>query len=185
MPNIVIMAPKDENELRRMLLTSVYSNRPAALRYPRGNALGVPLEDPIVPLAIGKGELLQEGDHTLLIAIGTMVAPAMRMAEKLTGEGISCAVINARFVKPLDEELIATWARRVQRIAVIEEGCAPGGFGSAITEFFADAGILKPVLRCAIADHLVQHGDHDRLLEEEGLGPEALYARLSGFCRRA
>ena len=87
-------------------------------------------------------------------------------------------------MKPLDEELIGTWARRVQRIAVLEEGCAPGGFSSAVTEFLADAGILKPVLRCAIADHLVQHGDQNRLLEEEGLGPAALYAKLSAFCRQ-
>jgi 1-deoxy-D-xylulose-5-phosphate synthase len=184
MPNIVIMAPKDENELRRMLLTAIYCNKPAALRYPRGNALGVPLEDPITPLPIGKAELLCEGEDLLLAAIGTMVAPALQIAEKLAREGVSCAVINARFVKPLDEELLGTWARRVQRIAVIEEGCAPGGFGSAVTEFLADAGILKPVLRCAIADHLVQHGDQSRLLEEEGLGPEALYARLAAFCGR-
>jgi 1-deoxy-D-xylulose-5-phosphate synthase len=185
MPNIVIMAPKDENELRRMLMTAIYCNRPAALRYPRGNALGVPLEEPIVPVSIGKGELLREGDHALLLAIGTMVAPTLAIADKLAREGISCAVINARFVKPLDEELIGTWARRVQRIAVIEEGCAPGGFSSALTEFLADARILKPVLRCAIADHLVQHGDQNRLLEEEGLGPAALYAKLSAFCRQS
>jgi len=185
MPNIVIMAPKDENELRRLLLTSLYCNRPAALRYPRGNALGVPLEEPIVPIPIGKGELLREGDHTLLVALGTMVAPALDLAGKLAGEGISCAVINARFVKPLDEELIGTWARRVQRIAVLEEGCAPGGFTSAVVEFLADAGILRPVLRCAIADHLVQHGDQGRLLEEEGLGPVSLHAKLAAFCRQA
>jgi 1-deoxy-D-xylulose-5-phosphate synthase len=114
-----------------------------------------------------------------------MVAPAVRTAEKLAEEGVSCAVINARFVKPLDEELLGTWARRARRIAVIEEGCAPGGFTSAVTEFLADAGILKPVLRCAIPDHLVQHGDQDLLLEEEGLGPEALYHRISAFCRQA
>jgi 1-deoxy-D-xylulose-5-phosphate synthase len=134
-------------------------------------------------LPIGKGELLREGEDVLLAAIGTMVAPAMRIAEQLAEEGISCAVINARFVKPLDEDLLGTWARRVQRIAVIEEGCAPGGFSSAVTEFLADAGILKPVLRCAIADHLVQHGEQGRLLEEEGLGPVSLYNRLSTFCR--
>jgi len=185
MPNILIMAPKDENELRRMLLTAIYCNRPAALRYPRGNALGVPQEDPIVPLPIGKGELLREGDDALLVALGTMVAPAVRAAEKLAEEGISCAVVNARFAKPLDEELIGAWARRTGRIAVIEEGCAPGGFTSAVAEFLADAGILKPLLRCAIPDHLVQHGDQGLLLEEEGLGPEALSRRLSAFCRPA
>ena len=185
MPNMVVMAPKDENELRRMLLTSIYCNRPAALRYPRGNALGVPLEDPIVPLPIGKGELLREGGDALLVALGTMVAPALKAAEQLAEAGIACAVINARFVKPLDEELLTAWARRVPRIAVLEEGCAPGGFGSAVTECLADAGILKPVLRCAIADHLVQHGEPELLLEEEGLGPAALSRRLLAFFRQA
>lgn len=182
MPNMVIMAPRDENELRRMLLTAIYCNRPAALRYPRGNGLGVPLEDPITPLPIGQAELLREGEDTLLVAIGTMVHPALKVAERLAAEGISCAVINARFAKPLDEELLGTWARRVQRIAVIEEGCAPGGFTSAVSEFLADAGILKPTLRCAIADHLVHHGDQERLLAEEGLGLESLHARLIAFC---
>jgi len=184
MPNIIIMAPKDENELRRMLLTAIYCNRPAALRYPRGSGQGVILEEPLVPLPIGKGELLREGDHTLLVAIGTMVAPALRAAEQLAEEGISCAVINARFAKPLDEELLGTWAAKVQRIAVIEEGCAPGGFSAAVTEFLADAGILKPVLRCAIGDHLVQHGEQELLLEEEGLGPDALLRKLLAFCRQ-
>ncbi|HWQ08664.1 MAG TPA: 1-deoxy-D-xylulose-5-phosphate synthase [Holophaga sp.] len=185
MPNIVIMAPKDENELRRMLLTSIYCNRPAALRYPRGSALGVPLEDPIVPLPIGKGEVLREGGDALLVALGTMVAPALQIAERFAGEGLDCAVLNARFVKPLDEELITSWSRRVPRIAVIEEGCAPGGFSSAIAELLADAGIQKPLLRCAVADHLVQHGEPDLLLEEEGLGPEALQRRLEDFLRSA
>ena len=183
MPNMIIMAPKDENELRRMLMTSLYCNRPAALRYPRGNAVGVPLEDPITPLVIGKGELLREGEDMLLVAIGTMVAPSMQVADKLAGEGISCSVINARFVKPLDEELIGAWCRRVSRVVVLEEGCSPGGFSSAITEFLADAGIQKPILRCAITDHLVQHGDQDRLMNEEGLGLGALYDRISAFYR--
>ncbi len=183
MPNIVIMAPKDENELRRMLLTAIYCNRPATLRYPRGSALGVPLEDPITPLPIGKGELLREGDDILLVALGTMVNPALQTANRLSQDGISCAVINARFVKPLDEEMLATWSNRCARIAIIEEGCAPGGFSSAVTEFLADAGIQRPILRCALADHLIQHGDQNRLLEEEGLGPESLHARLRSFIR--
>ena len=181
MPNIVIMAPRDEEELRRMLMTALYCNRPAVLRYPRGEGVGVSIEQPITPLPIGKGELLQEGDDLLLVSIGTMAATTLQAARRLLDEGISCAVIDARFVKPLDEELIGTWARRVRRIAVIEEGCAPGGFTSAVTEFLVDAGILKPVLRCAIADHIVPHGDQKRLMEEEGLGPDALFARLSAF----
>jgi 1-deoxy-D-xylulose-5-phosphate synthase len=183
MPNMVIMAPKDENELRRMLLTAIYCNRPVALRYPRGNGLGVSMEEPIMPLPIGKGELLREGEDVLLVAIGTMVASALTVADRLASQGLSCAVINARFAKPLDEELLSTWARRVPRIVVIEEGCIPGGFTSAVSEFLVDAGIVKPVLRCAIADHIVHHGDQNRLLEEEGLSPETLCTRVSAFCR--
>jgi 1-deoxy-D-xylulose-5-phosphate synthase len=182
MPNMLIMAPKDENELRRMLLTALYCNQPAAVRYPRGTGLGVTLEDPITPLPIGKGELLREGGDVTLVALGTMVAAAERAAEALASEGISCAVINARFAKPLDTDLIGAWAERTPRLAVLEEGCAPGGFSSAVTEFLADARILKPVLRLAIGDHLVQHGDQAILLEEEGLGPRSLHARLAEFC---
>jgi 1-deoxy-D-xylulose-5-phosphate synthase len=182
MPNLMIMAPKDENELRRMLLTAIYSNRPAALRYPRGNGLGVPLEEPLAPLPIGKAELLREGNDLLLVAIGAMVAPALELARRLEAEdGHSCAVINARFVKPLDEELIGQWARRTQGIITIEEGCEPGGFGAAVAEALSRAGLTKPWLACAIPDRIIQHGDSRKLMEEEGLGPEALLRRARAF----
>ncbi len=184
LPNIVLMAPKDENELRRMLLTAVYCGHPAALRYPRGNGLGVTMEDPITALPVGKGALLREGDDLLLCAIGAMVEPARKIAEKLAGDGLACAVINARFVKPLDEALIHEWARRCRGIVTLEEGCAPGGFSGAVTESLADARILRPLLRCAVPDHLVHHGDPGRLLEDEGLSPEALLRRLRDFASR-
>jgi len=181
MPNLILMAPRDENELRQMLLTAVYSNRPAALRYPRGNATGVPGQEPVLALPIGKGELLREGDDLLLVAIGTMVAPALAVAERLAGEGLACSVINARFIKPLDGDLISHWAGRARRVVALEEGCAPGGFTSAIAELLADQGICRPLLRCAVADHLVQHGDQARLLDEEGLSVDALLKRIRGF----
>ena len=181
MPNIILMAPKDENELRQMLFTALYCNRPAALRYPRGNALGVPLQDPIAALPIGKGELLREGDQLLLAALGTMVGPAMALAERLELEGISCAVINARFVKPLDADLLSHWIRRTRAVVALEEGCAPGGFTSAVAELMADQGLQKPLLRCAVPDHIVHHGEQGILMEEEGLGPLALYARIKDF----
>jgi len=181
MPNLIIMAPRDENELRRMLMTALYCGRPAALRYPRGTALGVPMETPIAPLTIGKGELLREGTDLLLVAIGTMVTPALANAERLAAQGIQCAVIDARFVKPLDADLINAWARQVRGIIALEEGCAPGGFTSAVAENFADVGIHKPLLRCAVADHLVSHGEQARLLEEEGLGTESLKTRIDAF----
>nr|WP_275976132.1 1-deoxy-D-xylulose-5-phosphate synthase [Geothrix oryzisoli] len=183
LPNIILMAPKDENELRRMLMTALYCGHPAALRYPRGNGLGVALEEPITALPVGKAELLREGGDLLLCALGAMVDPALRIAESLTAEGISCAVINARFVKPLDEALIHAWAGRCKAVVTLEEGCAPAGFGGAVAESLADAGLTRPLLRCAVADHLVHHGDPKRLLEEEGLSPQALESRIRNFFR--
>src|SRR5512133_203135 len=183
LPNIILMAPKDENELRRMLMTALYCGHPAALRYPRGNGLGVALEDPITPLPVGKGELLREGGDLLLCALGAMVEPALRIAESLAEDGIACAVINARFVKPMDEALIHAWARRCKAVVTLEEGCAPAGFGGAVAESLADAGLTRPLLRCAVADHLVHHGDPKRLLEEEGLGPKSLEGRIRIFFR--
>jgi len=162
----------------------LYCNRPAVIRYPRGFAQGVPLEDPIPPLPIGKGELLREGDDLLLLAIGTMVAPALELAERMLGEGVSCSVINARFVKPLDQELIGIWANRVKGVVALEEGCMPGGFSSAVAEALADANIHKPLLRCAIADHIVHHGEQKQLLKEEALGPDQLHQRISAFFKQ-
>ena len=184
LPNIVIMAPRDENELRRMLMTAIYCGHPAAVRYPRGNGLGVTLQEPVDPLPLGKGELLREGEDLLLCALGAMVEPALKLAETLAKEGLSCAVLNARFVKPLDSVLIHAWADRCKGLVTLEEGCAPGGFSSAVAESMADAGLLRPLLRCAIADHLVQHGDPKRLLEEEGLGPDQLERRVRAFAAK-
>ncbi|MBL0312038.1 MAG: 1-deoxy-D-xylulose-5-phosphate synthase [Holophagaceae bacterium] len=183
-PNIILMAPKDENELRRMLMTAVYSDRPAALRYPRGNGLGVRMDETMTALPIGKGELLREGSDLLLFAIGAMVAPAQKIAEILEAAGISCAVVNARFIKPIDAELLATWSKRTRGVVTLEEGCAPGGFSSAVLEALADEGITSPVLRCAVPDHIVVHGDPKRLMNEEGLGQEPLLDRIKTFAAR-
>jgi 1-deoxy-D-xylulose-5-phosphate synthase len=141
----------------------------------------VPLQDPVVALPIGKGELLREGDQLVLVAIGTLVAPALAAAARLEAEGIACAVINARFIKPLDRELIGHWARQTRKVVALEEGCGPGGFTSAVAELLADEGICRPLLRCAIPDHLVQHGDQARLMDEQGLSVEALVRRIRAF----
>jgi 1-deoxy-D-xylulose-5-phosphate synthase len=181
LPHMILMAPKDENELRKMLMTALYCGHPAALRYPRGNGQGVPLEDPITALPIGKGELLREGQDLLLFALGAMVAPAQKLAEKLAAEGLSCAVVNARFVKPLDQALLHEWARSCKGVVTLEEGCAPGGFSGAVAESLADAGIRAPLLRMAVPDHIVHHGDPRRLLEEEELGPAEMERRVRAF----
>jgi 1-deoxy-D-xylulose-5-phosphate synthase len=167
-----------------MLMTAVYCGHPAAIRYPRGNGLGVKLEEPVTALPIGKGELLREGDDLLLCALGSMVDPAQKLAEQLALEGVSCAVINARFVKPLDAPLIQEWASHCKGVVTLEEGCAPGGFSGAVAESLADARVLRPLLRCAVADHLVHHGDPRRLLEEEGLSPAQLERRVRNFASR-
>jgi len=185
MPNLMLMAPKDENELRQMLQTALYGNRPAAIRYPRGSASGVPLQEPVVALPIGQGELLREGSDLLLVAIGTMVAAAQAIAGRLAAEGLSCAVINARFIKPLDRDLISRWARSTRKVVALEEGCAPGGFTSAVAELLADERIARPLLRCAVPDHIVHHGDQTRLMDEEGLSVEALLNRIRSFAREA
>ena len=185
MPNLMLMAPKDENELRQMLQTALYGNRPAAIRYPRGCASGVPLQEPVVALPIGQGELLREGSDLLLVAIGTMVAAAQAIAGRLAAEGLSCAVINARFIKPLDRDLISRWARSTRKVVALEEGCAPGGFTSAVAELLADERIARPLLRCAVPDHIVHHGDQTRLMDEEGLSVEALLNRIRSFAGEA
>jgi 1-deoxy-D-xylulose-5-phosphate synthase len=182
MPNMILMAPKDENELRRMLLTAIYSNGPATLRYPRGNGSGAVLEDPITPLPIGKAELLREGNDLLLVALGSMVAPAQALAARLQQtENLACAVINARFVKPLDEAMIVHWARQTRGVVTLEEGCEPGGFGAAVSEALARKGLTRPWLSCAIPDQIVQHGDSRKLLDELGLSPDALFRRITAF----
>ena len=184
LPNIVCMAPKDENELRRMLMTALYCGHPAALRYPRGNGFGVPLDETITALPVGKGELLREGSDLAIVAYGPLVQTALQAAETLAQEGLSCAVLNARFLKPLDTELITSWARTCKGVVALEEGVEKGGFTGAVAEALADAGLAKPLLRCAVGDHIVHHGDQKRLLDEEGLSPEKILSRIRAFTAR-
>ncbi len=160
-PNIVIMAPKDEAELQRMVVTGVnHTSGPIAMRYPRGNGYGVPLmEEGWEPLEIGKGEILRTGDDVLIVAYGTMVYPGMQAAEILSEHGIEATVINARFVKPLDTELILPLAKKIGRVVTLEEGCVMGGFGSAIAEALMDAEIQVPDKRLVVPDVLEDHAE--------------------------
>nr|ART38622.1 G125 [uncultured bacterium] len=169
LPNITLMAPKDENELRHMLRTAIEHPGPVALRYPRGNGLGVPLDADIRALPIGRGELLRDGTDLAIVALGSRVAPALEAAQRLAEAGISAAVFNARFVKPLDVSAIADLARRCGALLTVEEHALAGGFGSAVLEALAGDGISVPARLLAVPDVLVEHGDPAAQLAEFGL----------------
>lgn len=179
-PNIVLMAPKDEAELQRMLVTGVnYTQGAIAMRYPRGNGIGVPLmEEGWEPVEIGKGEILRHGDDVLLVAYGSMVYPALQAAEILREHGIEATVVNARFVKPLDTELILPLAKKIGRVVTLEEGCITGGFGSAVAEALLDNGIAVPLMRIGVPDILVDHAEPAQSMAELGLTPAQIADRV-------
>ncbi|PPS40641.1 1-deoxy-D-xylulose-5-phosphate synthase [Chroococcidiopsis sp. TS-821] len=184
LPNMVLMAPKDEAELQRMVVTGVnYTNGPIAMRYPRGNGYGVPLmEEGWEPVEIGKGETLRHGDDILLLGFGSMVYPAMQVAEILSEHGIQATVVNARFAKPLDTELILPLAQRIGRVVTLEEGCLMGGFGSAVAEALLDANVVVPVKRFGVPDVLVDHASPDQSKAELGLtSPQIAQEVLKAF----
>jgi len=179
-PNMVMMAPKDEAELQRMIVTGIdHLDSPIAMRYPRGNGYGVPLmEEGWEPLPIGKGEILRQGDDVLLVAYGSMVYPSMQVAEILSEHSIEATVINARFAKPLDTELILPLAQQIGRVVTLEEGCLPGGFGSAIAEALLDAEIAVPLTRIGVPDKLVDHASPDQSKAALGLTPPQMAERI-------
>ena len=178
-PNFTVMAPKDEAELQRMLVTAIHHNGPCALRIPRGEGEGVPLaEEGWEQLDIGRGEVLSDGDDLLIVAYGSMVAPAMATAGLLQESGVRAAVINARFLRPLDSALIAPMARRIGRVVTMEEGALAGGFGAAVVEALSDLDVLVPVLRIGIPDVLVDHASPDQSKQALGLTPPQMAQRI-------
>ncbi|MGG6296996.1 1-deoxy-D-xylulose-5-phosphate synthase [Leptolyngbya sp. AN02str] len=179
-PNMVLMAPKDEAEFQRMIVTGVnHTDGPIALRYPRGSGIGAPLmEEGWEPLPIGKGEILRQGDHLLMVAYGTMVHTAMQTAEILSEHGVEATVVNARFAKPLDTELIVPLAKQIGRVVTLEEGCLPGGFGSAVAEALLDAEVAVPVTRIGVPDVLVDHATPEQSMVELGLTSSQIAERL-------
>ena len=179
-PNMVVMAPKDEGELQRMVVTGIeYRDGAIAMRYPRGNGYGVPLmEEGWEAIPIGKGEILRHGDDVLILGYGSMVNSAMQTAEILSEHGIAATVVNARFVKPLDTELILPLAQRIGQVVTMEEGCLMGGFGSAVLEAFMDNNVLVPVLRLGVPDKLVDHAKPDESKVDLGLTPSQMAERI-------
>jgi 1-deoxy-D-xylulose-5-phosphate synthase len=164
MPHMTIMAPKDENELARMLVTAIHHNGPVALRYPRGTGAGVKIDENPLPLEIGKGEVICEGDDILIIAVGKSVCEAVKADQLLKEKNIHSTIINARFVKPLDADLIGSYAAKIHKIITVEEHVLDGGFGSAVIEMLIDRGITGFSLkRIGIRDCFVEHGPSDVL----------------------
>ena len=181
-PNIVLMAPKDENELQHMLYTATQHHGPAGLRYPRGASYGVEMDKEFKALPIGKGEILREGEDLALVAIGSEVYPAMEAAELLAQKGIKVAVINARFIKPLDEELLLEAARKYRRIVTVEEAALAGGFGSAVMELYEMKGLNEvEVHRVGVRDHFVTHGPQSLMREKEGLDPASIASQVENW----
>ncbi len=171
-PNFVLMAPKDEAELQRMLITSINHKGPTALRIPRGSGLGVAtMDEGWEALEIGKGEILEEGNDILIISYGSMVASSIETSKLLEEKNIKSCVINARFVRPLDKELILPLAKKIRKVVTMEEGTLLGGFGSAIVELLNDNNINVPVLRIGIPDVLVDHASPDQSKSTLGLTP--------------
>src|SRR5712691_7425151 len=179
-PNIILMAPKDEGEMRDMLFTMIEHVGPAAMRYPRGNGVGVAIDREPQLLEIGKGEILRDGGEVAIVAYGSMVHPSLQAAEHLAKERIETTVVNARFVKPLDSQLLLALAQTKRLIVTVEEAYLAGGFGSAVLELMEENGLQDKVrlVRMGIPDRLVTHGDPKLLLAKYGLDADGIYIRV-------
>jgi len=174
-PNIVVMAPRDENELQHMLKTAVECGRPASVRYPRGRGLGVPLDETPGTLEIGKAEILLEGADMAIFAIGYTVQPALDAARRLREDGIDATVVNCRFVKPLDGELLARVALATGKVLTVEENVLAGGFGSAVLEMFEAKGLSGiDVKRLGIPDEFVEHATQAEMRRKYGIDAEGI-----------
>ena len=182
-PQMTIMAPKDENELRHMLATALDFNGPIALRYPRGSGLGVDITEPLHTLPIGKAEKLSEGSDVCLWAVGSMVDEAVKAAAALKEKGISAGVVNMRFVKPLDSGLLVKTAMQCKNIVTLEEGTIEGGAGSAVLEVLNENGLLENVrvLNLGIPDKYIPHGDKKLLMRDIGLDHDSIVTRIADF----
>ncbi len=158
-PNLIVMAPKDENEIQHMIRTAIECGKPVAIRYPRGKGIGVKMDDSVQSIEIGRGEVLKEGRDVVIVAIGSTVYPSLHGAEQLEKAGIHATVINSRFLKPLDEELLCYWAKKTGRVLTVEENILQGGFGSAVLELFQGRGLFSiQVKRLGIPDLFVENG---------------------------
>jgi 1-deoxy-D-xylulose-5-phosphate synthase len=175
-PNLIVMVPKDENEFQHMIKTATECPMPVAFRYPRGRGAGVKREVSLQSIDIGKGEVLREGKDILIIAIGSTVYPSLQAAERLADVGIQAAVINSRFLKPLDGNLLCDWAKRTGKVLTVEENVLQGGFGSAVLELFQERCLFSiQVKRLGIPDIFVEHGPQTLLREKYGIDEKGIF----------
>jgi 1-deoxy-D-xylulose-5-phosphate synthase len=185
-PNLVVMAPADENEMRHMLYTAVEYEGPSAIRYPRGAGEGVPMDKGFKRLQIGKGELLREGSDVGILAIGRMVGVAIKAAEMLSAKGISASVANMRFAKPLDEGLVVGLVEKTKALVTLEENAAQGGFGSAVSELLALKGLTSiPLKIVGLPDEFIEHGKPQVIRKKWGLEPDGVAATVETFLKTA
>jgi 1-deoxy-D-xylulose-5-phosphate synthase len=179
-PNLVIMVPKDEEEFQHMIKTAVECSGPVAFRYPRGRGEGVERSEVLKSIEMGKGEVLGEGEEILILAIGSTVYPSVRAAERLRALGIGAGVINSRFLKPLDGDLICEWAQRAGRVLTVEENVLQGGFGSAVLELLEERGLYSvPVRRLGIPDVFIEHGPQSLLRAKYGIDEDGIFRAAS------
>jgi 1-deoxy-D-xylulose-5-phosphate synthase len=179
-PNLVVMTPSDENECRQMLYTAYQHPGPAAVRYPRGQGTGAAIKKTMRLIPMGTAELKRPGEKIAILAFGSMLAPALQAAE-------SChaTVVNMRFIKPLDTDMIQQIANSHERLVTVEENTIVGGAGSAVSEWLALAGITKPVLHLGLPDQFIAHGEPQALLAQCGLDAKGIEASIAGWVSAA
>jgi 1-deoxy-D-xylulose-5-phosphate synthase len=180
LPDVVVMAPADENELQHMLATAFACGKPVLLRYPRGKGFGVAMDPEPAEMPLGKGRVLTPGKRVNFLAIGNRVHPALKAAELLKGMGIDAGVADMRFAKPLDEELVRELAA-AGPLVTAEDNSLTGGFGSAVLEYLNASGLNTPLLRLGIPDAYVEQGKPEELYEETGLSAERMAASVKSW----
>jgi 1-deoxy-D-xylulose-5-phosphate synthase len=174
-PNMIIMAPSDENETRQLLYTGYQFNGPAAVRYPRGTGTGAVIDKTMTALPIGKGLVKREGSKVAILNFGTLLGSAFQ-----AGEQLDATVVDMRFVKPLDKEMILNLANSHELLVTLEENSIAGGAGSAVSEFLAEQAVVMPILQLGLPDQFIDHANHQQQLEMVGTGCSANFKPYSG-----
>jgi 1-deoxy-D-xylulose-5-phosphate synthase len=176
---MIVSAPVDEGELQNLLYTAINANHPMAIRFPRGYGIGAKLNEKYLELPIGKGEILQKGEDVAIIAIGTAIAPSFEAAEILEKEGITCTIVNARFVKPLDAELLTKVVTDSKLVVTVEENVLDGGFGSSVSSLLHDQGLADiKLVRIGLPDQFIEHGTQKQLRSKYKLSADEIAKRI-------